>query len=61
MHQLLALRAPHPLMLEGPQRTLEALLIVTWHRNPTEAQALAYLRNMCDIPIPTAEHDQVVS
>ena len=37
VHQLLAVRAPHPLVLEGPQGTLEALLIVTWHRHPTEA------------------------
>jgi hypothetical protein len=37
VHQLLALGAPHPLVLEGPQGTLEALLIVTRHRHPTEA------------------------
>jgi len=54
VHQLLAVRAPHPLVLEGPQGTLEALLIVTWHRHPAEAQALAYLCNMSDISIPMA-------
>ncbi len=60
MHKLLLLRAPHPLVLEGPQRTLEALLIVTWHRHPTEAKTLAYLRNMCDMSIPMIERDQAV-
>lgn len=60
MYKLLALRAPHSLMLEGPQGTLETLLIVTWHRNPTEAKALAYLCNMRDISTPMAEHDQEV-
>ncbi len=58
VHQLLAVRAPHPLVLEGPQGTLEALLIVTRHRHPTEAQALAYLHNMCDISNANAERDQ---
>ena len=44
MHQLAAVRAPHPLVLEGPQSALEALLIVTRHRHATEAQALADLQ-----------------
>lgn len=44
MHELLALGAPHPLVLERPQCTLEALLVVTRHRHAAETQALAYLQ-----------------
>ena len=31
VHQLAAVRAPHSLVLEGPQSTLETLLVVTRH------------------------------
>ena len=47
VHKLLALGAPHALVLEGPQSALEALLIVTRYRHPTEPQALAHLRVSC--------------
>lgn len=43
VHQLLAQGAPHTLMLEGPQSTLEALLIITRYRHSTEPQAFAHL------------------
>ena len=50
VHQLAAVGAPHPLMLEGPQRSLEALLVVTRHRQPAEAQALAHLQGRAHPP-----------
>ena len=43
VHKLSAVGAPHPLVLESPQSTLEALLIVSRYRHATEPQALAHL------------------
>ena len=43
VHKLSAVGAPYPLVLESPQSTLKALLIVSRHGHATESQALAHL------------------